>query len=190
MQEAISKQIVDGDKYGNLMPEKKVTKAELITMLANTYGYDTSYMSINDLPYDKWKNHWASHTIKYAYKNGWIDESFNPDEVVTREEAAFYLWCSYNCELRLISGFKGKFNLKSFSENEDYVQRVGEWKVDSNFADKRDISSPYYESIFELYANGIYCGYYDKLFGKINLAPKYELNRAEACAFLMRICHV
>lgn len=190
MKNAVTKGIIQGDSIGDLMPEKVVTNAEYLTMLSNAYGCRPNILDTEDLPREDWKSHWAKHVIKYAYVQGWINDDFNPDEIITREAAAYYLWESYTRQSVISSGVKDSMKLIEYSKDEVWLPKISQWKIDSLFEDKNQINANYEEAIFQLFVNGIYNGYYTDIFGELNLGPKKALNRAEACAFILRMYEV
>ena len=75
---------------GDLMPEKILTRAEMVTLLARVAGMDYSAGKIyfEDVPAD----HWAQGAISAAYEQGIVNgvdkTHFAPDYPVTVEEAA------------------------------------------------------------------------------------------------------
>jgi hypothetical protein len=79
--------IISGYDDGTFRPDAKVTRAELVTMLAR---FDESYgpysVSFRDI-----EGHWAKKFIEIGASNGWIfgyeDGTFKPDEYITRAEA-------------------------------------------------------------------------------------------------------
>lgn len=87
---AITKQWIKGYKDGTIKPENHLTHAQLLTILQRAY----------DIPLVKGKSkyprHWANDVIYTFQQRGWLPDKFSPEEVVTRDQAAWYLYKLYN----------------------------------------------------------------------------------------------
>lgn len=86
-------EIMQGDQYGNLNLENKVTRAEFVKMAisASVHKDDSSVRPSYSLFPDVPASHWASGYIKTAvgsgYVTGYIDGTFRPSYKVKLEEA-------------------------------------------------------------------------------------------------------
>ncbi len=84
--------VIGGYTDGTVKPEKEITRAEYAKMLVTLLGLDISDSSVifADVP----PSHWAAAVIAAASKAGFItgnNGSFNPDDIITRQDAAIIL---------------------------------------------------------------------------------------------------
>lgn len=90
--------VVGGYEDGTFKPNKAVTRAELVKIIAAYFPVpEGGKPPFGDVPGD----HWAASAIAYAADQGWVggyeDGSFQPDKAVTRAEA-----------VRIINGALGR----------------------------------------------------------------------------------
>ncbi|MDF2841456.1 MAG: copper amine oxidase family proteinputative S-layer protein [Clostridia bacterium] len=84
--------VISGDKIGNFNPQKAVTRAEMVVLIAKALKLDTSNIpaaaTFRDVP----TNNWAFKYVEAAYREGIITgisaTEFKPDVQITREEMA------------------------------------------------------------------------------------------------------
>ena len=148
---------INGYGDGTFKPDNSVTRAEFIKIFNKYFGLTkTSGKVFNDT-----KTHWAKIEIDIAVTNGVANgvslTEFQPDEPITREQAA-----------KMISNYK-----KLDDTNHDKVAKYKDMNQVSNWA----LNSV--EGIIEL---GYMNGYEDNTF-----RPKKNITRAEAVVTLSRI---
>ncbi len=84
------KGLINGYGDGTLKPDMPITRAEFIALVSNLNNTNTGSTSNNSFK-DIDTTHWASDVISRATSNGWIDgysdNTFRPDEPITRDEA-------------------------------------------------------------------------------------------------------
>lgn len=85
----IKKGYINGYNDNTFRPDNSVTRAEFVKMVNKVFGFkDTSDVRFSDVN----KNHWAYNEISVAinagYIDGYPDNTFKPDEFITREAAA------------------------------------------------------------------------------------------------------
>ena len=157
--------------YGDLTfrPEKEITRAEFITILARTAYMQnkmnevyTSNMAYNDMSVKHWSytyiismyEHFAKNNTDYTFKNIFPGNYFYPDNAITREEAT-----------ALIS----VFNDVSIYDNPLNFSDVG-------------TDHKYYNQIKRLYNTGVVSGYKDNTF-----RGNTKITRAESAALIKRV---
>ncbi len=78
--------IIEGDGEGHFLPEKNITRAEFVTMVARLVDRVESIVTFSDVA----KDHWAYTFIAAAESYNWINstknEAFRPDDDITRAE--------------------------------------------------------------------------------------------------------
>ena len=85
--------IFKGSDVGTFMPEREITRAELVATIARFQKLDTKAGNTMNLP----QNHWAISLVEAAYQEGWLDiyekglVKFDADGVITREEVVTIL---------------------------------------------------------------------------------------------------
>jgi len=92
----VSEEIINGYPDNTFQPERKITRAEIITIIMRALGIKSKketikldkYMPFKDIP----ENHWAIDYIKIAKRidiiSGDPDNNFRPDGLTSRAEAA------------------------------------------------------------------------------------------------------
>lgn len=80
---------ISGYPDGSFRPNAHITRAEFVTVLANTLGLKPRRI---DIPYEDTDNHWAHDYIAAAHAlgivEGFAEFSFKPDDPITREQMA------------------------------------------------------------------------------------------------------
>lgn len=84
--------IISGDQNENFNPQKSVTRAEMVALIAKAMNLDASkppeMATFKDVPI----NHWAFRYVEAAYKEGIITgisaTEFKPNDIITREQMA------------------------------------------------------------------------------------------------------
>ncbi|HAG04468.1 MAG TPA: hypothetical protein DCG28_03415 [Lachnospiraceae bacterium] len=148
--------IVSGMGENNFEPSKKVTRAQLVTMLYKASGDEGKYsFDFNDVEKDAWYFESISWAAEKGIVSGVGNNNFAPDRPVTREESA-----------RICFGFAKAYN-KDVSSVRTYVP----------FGDEDDII--YKESVQALYEAEIINGMPNGSF-----EPKSGITRAD-CAIIV-----
>jgi hypothetical protein len=84
-----ARKIVSGYPDGKFMPEKGVTRAEFVTLLANTMGWSTGAFNISfkdDIP--MWARGSIGAAVNQGVVKGYDDGTFKPEKVINRAEMA------------------------------------------------------------------------------------------------------
>ena len=99
----VSWDIMRGDQYGNLEPNRSITRAEFVTMLNRTFGYTkTGAQPFRDVVTRDWYYDDISAAYTAGYFQGTSKSTASPNATLTREEAATML-CR-NLMLQPVSG--------------------------------------------------------------------------------------
>lgn len=95
--------IMRGDQYGNLEPDRSITRAEFVTLLNRTFGYTkTGAQPFRDVVTRDWYYDDISTAYTAGYFQGTSKSTASPNATLTREEAATML-CR-NLMLQPVSG--------------------------------------------------------------------------------------
>ena len=150
------------DPYNNAVfgPDEYITLGNFVKAMAILSGEDLS--RFENVDYDGIENYrWYSSYAKWAYERVMKpQEVFDPDSVVTREEAA----CMIEKYLKYMNA--------GYGAAEGYVV----------FDDSEDISPDAMEAVQVLYKNGILSGK-----GGNTIAPKEVISKAEFAAMIHRV---
>ena len=168
---------------GTLDPTLYMTKADFISAVAFAYQCDIKSTYDVEVP-SSWENHDQCNALKYALNNNWIDNTINPDEYITREEAMHYLWQAFLAEESKIADI---LRIKEYSDENssaDIKKRKKDFLLGEACNDKNDISKEYLESICQLYLNKSYSVDRDDI-GNI-IRPKDKLTYASGCVLIMQ----
>lgn len=99
----VSWDIMRGDQFGNLEPDRSITRAEFVTMLNRTFGYTkTGAQPFRDVNIHDWYYDDISAAYTAGYFQGTSKSTASPNATLTREEAATML-CR-NLMLQPLSG--------------------------------------------------------------------------------------
>ncbi len=159
------KEIVKGKDDEKYVPEMEITRAEFVTILERMLTKEEIKIPDDavDKNYNDIEKHWASESIKSLTRkgilNGYLDGSFRPDEVITREEVA-----------KVISEVVEKSELK-FNEEDANLEFID---VEANNWAK--------EHIDKISKFGVVEGYEDSTF-----RPKNSITRAETAQVMYKI---
>lgn len=156
----LTKGLMDGITETSFAPGGTATRAMLVTALWRQEGAPVvNYL----MPYeDVEQDAWYAEAVRWASAqgivNGFPDDTFRPDEAITREQLAtlFYRYAQYKGE-----GF------------------AGEWVVELSYADAGEISDWAYEAVCWSTVNGIVQGA-----GGV-FEPQETANRAHVAQLLM-----
>ena len=154
--------IMVGTSSNTFSPDGKVTKAQIVTMLARMDGLDTSASVSNTHFSDVKTNDWYAAAAAWSYEKGICSGSFKGDEPVQRQEIA-YLMYQY---LTKVEKYDGKVDSK----------------YTADFADQKQIDSKYRTAALFLKEKTIMLGYGNNYFG-----PKDYVTRAQMATVTERM---
>jgi len=152
-----SRGILDGYADGKFLPEKKVTRAEFVKMICETFGISGNGSSFRDISDTDWYYSYVNAASGAGIITG-SDGLFRPTDTITRQDATLILY-------RAATACNMEFNADSV-ELSDYG-RISEYAQ---------------EAVSALCAAGIINGYPDGSF-----MPTDSLTRAQAAAILTRL---
>jgi len=93
----VSWNVVGGYKDGSFRPDQGVSRAEFVTMVNKTCGYEKeASISFSDVLSGQWFRSDVAKGVKAGYVSGYPDGTFLPQKQVTRFEAASILMKIYN----------------------------------------------------------------------------------------------
>ena len=116
---AINKGITTGYSDGTFKPDKPVTRAEFASMMNKALGNaETTPITFTDVPSSEWYYSDVSKSVAAAYVSGYDNNSFKPNNPITREEAAVMI-------SRIVPGYGTTGNLRSFGDYES----ISDWAL-------------------------------------------------------------
>lgn len=90
--------IIEGDQAGNLLPDGKLTRAELVTIINRIFGFSSinqagaqPAVAFNDVSADEWYSDAIQLAVEVGYMQGYTDGTARPNQSVTREECIVLL---------------------------------------------------------------------------------------------------
>lgn len=119
----VSMGVIKGEPDNKFYPDKNISRAEVITILAKLSGEEIKEYNekvFRDTPVDEW----YFDTIMWGYEKGIVNgyqNKFEPDEYITREDLAVMLvkyleiFENYECK-ELESKFKDTFDMYDYSK--------------------------------------------------------------------------
>ncbi len=130
----VNKQAISGYPDGNFLPERPITRAEFAVTLVKAYGLPLSGGKI----FKDSGNHWARDYIAaanaYNIINGYNDDSFGPDDQITREQMAVMINNAAKFDADGMSViFTDKNDISEWAKNA--VERVASNKVINGYPD-------------------------------------------------------
>lgn len=156
--EFVNKGYISGYSDNTFRPNEKITRAEFITIVNKVFGFtEKGTENFEDVSDIDWFYKDILVAMKVGYINGYKDNTFRPNEYITREEAA-----------KIINNIH--------QEEHSNFDKV------SGFIDKEEISTWAIESIESMLENGYMKGYKDN-----TIKPKNKITRAEAVCLLNEI---
>jgi hypothetical protein len=139
---------INGYDQGDYRPSKELTRGELVAIINRMNNFteekETDFTDVSS-------KHWAFAEIKRAYNAGYIsgfpDNTFRPDELVTREQFAYILYKLYD---------------------------LAEEQEIKSISDKNSIAEWSWKAIERVVANGLMKGYEDGSFRSLNRITRAE----------------
>ncbi len=157
----------------NIFPNQAITRGEFISLITKSQNIENSSETVfSDITNSSYKNEINAFVEKYITKkfisqsekntflNLYFGDKFRPDDIITREEAAFFIQCA--------SGYANKI-LTDSTENLE------------TFADYKDCDEKYVNMLEFCRKRGFISGRNGKLL------PKEALTRAEAVTLMNRL---
>lgn len=161
---SVIKGIFAGYEDGSFRPNKIISRAEFASVIDRAFLKDKPVLqqevSFKDVSQNAWYYKPIANIVNNGIMNGYEDNTFRPDNSITREEAISVLMKFYEP--------KENFDFAFFDP-----------------ADKNDISSWAYDFIKKAYENNLIAG--TNIDGKIYIYPKKPLTREEAAVLLDKI---
>lgn len=118
---AVNQKIITGYPDGRFLPDKAVTRAEFATMVNKALGNTGSAtLTFTDVPYGEWFYNDVAKALSAAYTAGYDDNTFRPNNPITRQEAAVMI-------SRIVPTYGAGGNLKAYS---DY-RSIADWASDA-----------------------------------------------------------
>ncbi len=153
--------IVTGSPDGSFQPDRRITRAEIVTILVRMYDLDSEEV----VSFADSRDHWAAGYISIAaglgYVNGYDQDHFGPDDSLTREQMA-------------------ALAVRIAELEEDTSPDA----VSPSFTDGETISDWAKSAVRTMYQNQIINGYPDGSF-----RPVASITRAEACHIIAGLLH-
>lgn len=108
--------VINGYGDDSFRPDAKITRAELVTMVAKMY--DLTDVDVEHIPFKDSKTHWAKISIAFAAEQGFIggypDKTFKPRNNITRAETVTVM----NAVLNRTNDDPNQIeNMKTFPDN-------------------------------------------------------------------------
>ena len=157
----------------NIFPNQPITRGEFISLIVKSQNIEnSSEIVFSDITNSNYKNEISAFVEKYIAKkfisqsekntflNLYFGDNFRPDDVITREEAAFFIQCA--------SGYANKI-LTDSTENLEV------------FTDYKDCDEKYINMLEFCSQRGFISGRNGKLL------PKEALTRAEAVTLMSKL---
>ncbi|MBB3111693.1 hypothetical protein FHS18_003761 [Paenibacillus phyllosphaerae] len=121
--EAIARGLMSKDKQGNFHAERTLTRAEFAALLSRVFGLSVSAVATSSFK-DVRPQSWAAPSIEAVTAKGWMKgsgNSFQPNEPVTREQAATVLVRALGLDLAAMAG----------APTPDDLAEAGQWARES-----------------------------------------------------------
>ena len=158
IKEFIDAGYISGYEDGSFKPNKKITRAEFVSFTNKVFGFkDISDIQFTDVTSKDWFYTEVKRAVKAGYINGYEDNTFRPNDEITRQEIANIITSIHK---RKDSNFDKIRNFKD-------VNKISEWAKSS------------VEGAVE---NKYMSGYEDNTF-----RPRDGATRAEAVSTLSRV---
>lgn len=89
IEEFSTKGYINGYEDGTFKPDKSMTRAEFVKLINKFFGFTQGTdVEFKDISKDLWSYNDISIAVKEGYINGYSDNTFKPDGLITREEAS------------------------------------------------------------------------------------------------------
>lgn len=116
---AYNQGFISGYPDGLFRPDKSVSRAEFVCMVNDAFGiHGSTSKTFADVAYNQWYHYGVSTAVSATYAGGYSDDTFRPNNPISREEAAVML-------SRILPSYKSNANLQKFR---DY-RLIDSWAV-------------------------------------------------------------
>ncbi|MEG6614150.1 S-layer homology domain-containing protein [Pseudoclostridium thermosuccinogenes] len=113
--------IISGDQNGNFNPHNIITRSEMVKILVNVLGIDTTNVPLKPTFSDVPSTHWAYKYVEAAYREGIIkglpDGSFGRNQELTREQMAAMLVRSMGLTDQMLNYSQDFESVNSFADH-------------------------------------------------------------------------
>lgn len=156
IQELAAKNIIGGYPDGTFKPNKKINRAEFITLVCRMFDLqpENNEADFSDVAADAWYAGYINAIKQAGVVGGYEDGTFRPDQEITREEAFVILYRIAKNELDITGS-------------------------NTEFADEEDIAGWAKEAVKSMIEAGVVSGYEDG-----TIKPKNTITRAETAKIL------
>jgi hypothetical protein len=118
---AVSEGIIEGYPDGRFRPDKAVTRAEFCAMVNKALGNNgTANITFRDVDHNDWYYGDVAKAMAAAYTAGYDDNTFRPNNAITRQEAAVMI-------ARIVPAYGKSGSLRAYH---DYG-RIADWAYES-----------------------------------------------------------
>ncbi len=119
--DAVKENIISGYPDGRFRPDRAVTRAEFASMVNKALGNNgTESISFSDVSHNAWYYSDIAKALSAAYTAGYDDNTFRPNNPITRQEAAVMI-------SRIVPAYGEDGNLKAYPDN----SRIADWAYES-----------------------------------------------------------
>ncbi|MCR8743799.1 S-layer homology domain-containing protein [Romboutsia lituseburensis] len=158
IEEFSTKGFIGGYSDNTFKPNKTITRAEFVKIINNVYGFkDKGIERFNDVQINNWFYDDVCKAVKAGYINGKSDNTFEPNQNITREEVAVILT---NINKNKDNNTDKLNQFKDGSQTSTWAKSSVEGSIEANYVD----------------------GYDDN-----TIRPKAHITRAEAVTILSRV---
>ncbi|MDF1616967.1 S-layer homology domain-containing protein [Petrocella sp. FN5] len=93
IEELFNRGLINGYTDGTFKPDKAITRAEFLTLINRTFGYDIESEDVrfSDVKGNEWFIAQLRITMKAGYIKGYPDGTFRPHQLISRQEVATVL---------------------------------------------------------------------------------------------------
>jgi hypothetical protein len=162
-----SRLVANGTSDTLYEPQRAITRAEFTAMMVRALGivnYDKRSVSFSDVPADVWYEREMEVAIERGLIAGYPDETFRPNNSITRQEA-----------MTIVSRAMKITELVSSRSEEQYLELL------QSFTDSKSVAKWAEKDVKMNLSAGIIVGRNERL------APNENITRAEAAAAVRRL---
>ncbi|MEF9991802.1 MAG: N-acetylmuramoyl-L-alanine amidase [Peptostreptococcaceae bacterium] len=129
-----SKGYVNGYEDGTFRPENAVSRAEFVKMINKVLGFsEMGEVGFIDINKSDWYYNDICIGVKAGYINGYEDNSFRPNEPITREEASKIVAKVMNAKGDGVLGFTDKEQISDWAK--EYVDALSDSNIINGYED-------------------------------------------------------
>ncbi|MEG0181476.1 MAG: N-acetylmuramoyl-L-alanine amidase [Peptostreptococcaceae bacterium] len=121
----VLKGYINGYSNGTFKPDESITRAEFIKLVNRTFNYTSKGSnSFKDVKSDQWYYDEVLIAINHGYINGYSDNTFKPNEKISREEVAKIIATITNKKGDGVLNFKDSKSISDWAKQ--YVDAVSD----------------------------------------------------------------